>query len=230
MTSTVLVSDASSLPERSSGERYGERVEPHELSDGVDRRLLRRCSQGDPAALREIVARYQPRLYRFLGPLLESPEDAEEVALDVFLRVWQQAHRFEGRASVATWLYRIAANAARDRLRRRQGQARVAALAESQAAEDVNAEETALNRMEGEETSRRLRQALHALRPEDRLLLVLYYQEELGYAEIGQITHLPAPVLKMRLLRARRRLRPLLEALAPQEAETLGGADELPQF
>ena len=213
MSDTTRMSDASGLPDEASGER----AQTREAPDGTDRRLVRRCAQSDPAALRELVERYQQKLYRFSRDLLGSHEDAEEAVLDVFLRVWQQAHRFEGRASVATWLYRIAANAACDRLRRRKGQPGTLTFAEGWAAEalpaqSVNAEEIALDRLEQQERAARLQQALPALRVDDRLLLTLYYQEEMSYEEIGQITRHATPVLKMRLLRARRRLRVLLDA------------------
>ena len=220
MTSTAQFSKTSCLPEDNPADYAG----PGELPDGTDQRLVQRCALGDPAALHELVERYQQRLYRFLRPLLGCDEDAEETTLDVFLRVWQNAHRFEKRASVSTWLFRIASNAACDRLRRRQGQERAISVlsgrdAEILPGEGVNAEEIVLGRLEREERSQQLEQALQSLRVEDRLLLVLYYQEELSYAEIGQITCHAYPVLKMRLLRARRRLRSLMEAQTAQEAE-----------
>ena len=217
MTSTVRLSYPSGLSDKNPPER----AEQRGIEDGLDRRLVQRCAERDPAALREIVGRYQPRLTRFLGRILGSREDTEEAALDVFLRVWQQAHRFEGRSSFATWLYRIAANVACDRVRQRAAQGRTIPFQEGAAqdrtlAESVNAEEIALNHLEREERSRQLGQALQSLRVEDRLLLVLYYTEELGYEEIGRITNQSYPVLKMRLMRARRRLRTVLDDLAAE--------------
>src|SRR6059058_4440339 len=85
-----------------------------------DEDLLRLCARGDSAALEELVRRYQAPLYRFLARMTGSPEDAEEAAQDVFVRAWQHAGRFQYRARVATWLYRIAVNIARDAHSRRQ--------------------------------------------------------------------------------------------------------------
>ena len=217
MTSTAQLS----YPSGCSDKNPPDRAQQGGAEDESDRRLVQRCAERDPAALREIVARYQPRLTRFLGRLLDSPEDTEEAALDVFLRVWQQAHRFEGRSKFATWLYRIAANVATDRVRQKEARGRTVSFEEG-AAHDAaltgctDAEEVALDRLEREERSRQLGQALQSLRVEDRLLLVLYYTEEMGYEEIGRITKQSYPVLKMRLLRARRRLRTAMEALAAE--------------
>ena len=218
MTSTARLSYTSGLP----NENPKDHVEPHGTDEGTDQRLVHRCAERDQAALQELVQRYQPRLSRFLSRLLESREDTEEAVLDVFLRVWQQAPRFEGRASFATWLYRIASNVACDQLRQRTRQHRTTPLEDDTVGtgglpESVSIEEAALNRLEGEERSKQVQRALQSLRVEDRLLLVLYYSEELGYEEIGQITKHSYPVLKMRLMRARRRLRTVMDGQATED-------------
>lgn len=183
----------------------------------IDLLLVRRCAAGDSAALREIVCCYQGRLCGFLAQMLGSREDAEEALQDVFLRVWQQAGRFQGRASFSTWLYRIAANVAYDMLRRRKVQAGTISLADAPMPASADAQVIALDALEREVRSRHLRQALCALRPEDRLVLVLYYAEELSYEEICAITGHSYPVLKVRLMRARQRLRAVMEAMTPSE-------------
>jgi RNA polymerase sigma-70 factor (ECF subfamily) len=180
--------------------------------------LLQRCAERDPVALREIVERYQRRLFGYLSRMLGSAEDAEEATQDVFLRVWEQASRFEGRASFATWLYRIATNVAYDMLRRRKAQRRRIHLAEP-AAYSVDAEAQALAGLEQEERTRHLQSALQTLRAQDRILLILYYQEEMSYEEICGITGCSHPVVKVRLLRARQRLRGALEPLTRERME-----------
>ena len=181
----------------------------------TDLRLIQRCAERDPAALREIVERHQRMLLGYLSRLLGSADDAEEATQDVFLRVWQQAERFERRAGFATWLYRIATNVAYDMLRRRKAQRRTLPL-EKSVAYSVDAEAQALAGLEQEERARHLQYALQTLRPEDRSLLILYYQEEMSYDEICGITGCSYPVTKVRLLRARQRLRAVLEPLAQE--------------
>src|SRR5438105_4448312 len=89
----------------SSTPRDGSRQDKRTLSDEA---LLRLCAEGESGALEEIVRRYQGPLYRLLARLLNSPDDAEDAVLSVFVRAWQNAPRFQYRAGVATWLYRIA--------------------------------------------------------------------------------------------------------------------------
>jgi RNA polymerase sigma-70 factor (ECF subfamily) len=186
-----------------------------------DEDLLRLCAQGESAAMQALVQRHQPRLYRLLYRLMGSPEDAEEAVLDVFVRAWQHAPRFQHRARVATWLYRTAVNIAHDSWDRRKVRPQTTSPEAYHLAQNAvgNAEEVALSHLEREDRSRDLQRALHALRAGDRLLLVLYYLEERPYQEIQAITKLPYTVLKTRLTRARHRLRKLLESRDRKTAE-----------
>jgi RNA polymerase sigma-70 factor (ECF subfamily) len=178
-----------------------------------DEDLLRLCGQGESRALEELVRRYQAPIYRFLVRMMNSPEDAEEAALDVFVRAWQHAGRFEYRAKVATWLYRIAVNIARDMHSRKKARPQEAWPESYELAHMSigSAEEDALGQLDREDTSRVLQRALNRLSDSDRLILVLYYFEEREYDEIQAITKLSYTVLKTRLARARRRLRTLME-------------------
>jgi RNA polymerase sigma-70 factor (ECF subfamily) len=190
-----------------------------DLENWPDIDLVRRCAERDPAALQELVRRYQPKLVRFVGRLLGSPEDTEEAVLDVFVRVWQQAGRFEARSSFATWLYRVAANVAYDAQHRRKTRPQTLPYADdAYMSGAVDVEETALNSLERERRARLLQRALDTLSPSDRLVLVLYYIEEMDYEEIREIAQCSYPVLKTRLMRARQRLRAALDSL-PSEAE-----------
>lgn len=178
-----------------------------------DEDLLRLCAAGENRALEELVRRYRTPIYRFLARMLGSTEDAEEATLDVFVRAWRNAPRFQYRAKVATWLYRIAVNIARDmhsRKKARPQETRPDSYELSQAAIG-SAEEDALLRLQREEKSKALERALSKLGDSDRLILVLYYLEERDYDEIQAITELSYTVLKTRLARARRRLKTLLE-------------------
>lgn len=179
-----------------------------------DEDLLRLCARGETSALEELTRRYQAPLYRFLMRMMGSADDAEEAVLDVFVRVWQHAGRFQYRARVATWLYRIAVNIARDAHSRRKSRPQEAWIEERQLETMAvgSAEEDALHLLEREDQARRLQRALARLHPNDRLLLVLYYLEDRDYEEIQEITELSYTVLKTRLARARRRLRDILDA------------------
>lgn len=179
-----------------------------------DEDLLRRCAGGDASALEELVRRYQSQVFGLLYRLTGSYEDAEEATLEVFTRVWRTAPTFQYRARVATWLYRIAVNLARDLHSRKKARPQEPMPTEEEAPAYLSvesAEEQALDVVASEETACQLREALDALAPADRELIVLYYLEDRDYDEIRAITGLSYTVLKTRLARARQRLRRQLE-------------------
>ena len=190
-------------------------------ADLTDEVLLKLCADGESAALRELVRRYQGPIYRFLARMMGSEEDAEDAALEVFVRAWKNAPRFQYRAKVATWLYRIAVNIARDAHSRKKARPREVWL-EDAALRHLSvdsAEEDALRQVNRDVQSQSLRRALGRLTPDDRLILVLYYLEDREYEEIQDVTGLSYTVLKTRLARARRRLRKWMED-ETSEAET----------
>ncbi|MGC8668165.1 MAG: RNA polymerase sigma factor [Chthonomonadales bacterium] len=176
--------------------------------------LLRRCAAGDERALEELVRRYQGALYRFLLRMMNSPEDAEDAAMEVFVRAWKNAASFQHRSKVATWLYRIALNIARDAHSRKQVRPKEVPMdsGEAQRLAVGSAETDALSRVETDAQMAALKRGLEELNPSDRALLLLYYVEQKDYTDIQQITGLSYPVLKTRLARARMRLRKRLEA------------------
>lgn len=177
-----------------------------------DEELLRLCAKGNNSALEELVRRYQSPLARLLSRLLSSPEDVEETLLHVFVQAWQYAPRFQYRSRVSTWLYRIAVNLAHDLYKQGKRQPPRVEIREEEIAHIAgNAEEEALQRLRQQDQARSLNKALAQLHPTDRLLLVLYYYEQMDYAKIQEITQLSYTVLKMRLTRARKRLRQFLE-------------------
>ncbi len=179
-----------------------------------DEELLRLTADENQAAMQELVSRYQAPIYRFLLRLMGSPEDAEEAAMDVFLRMWKHAGRFQYRAKVATWLYRIAVNIARDVHARRKSRPQEPWPEEQDALHLAlpSAEEDALVLVGREQARKDLWAALERLSEKDRTLLILYYLEDKDYDEIQSITGLSYTVLKTRLARARNRLRMFVEA------------------
>jgi RNA polymerase sigma-70 factor (ECF subfamily) len=178
-----------------------------------DENLLHLCAKGEQAALEELARRYQTPLFRFLARMMNSSDDAEEAVLDVFVRAWQHAGRFQYRSRVATWLYRIAVNIARDAHSRKQARPQEAWPDSEKLSQMAigSAEDDALRRLENSDRARALQRALRQLSESDRLILILYYLEERDYEEIQEITDLSYTVLKTRLARARRRLRDCLD-------------------
>ena len=106
---------------------------------GADRDVLRRIRGGDEEAFRELVGRYQPSLLRLARCYVKTHAAAEEVAQEAWLGLLQGLDRFEGRAALTTWLFRILTNIAKDRAKRDGRSTPLSSLAESELAEKNHA-------------------------------------------------------------------------------------------
>lgn len=178
--------------------------------------LLELCKRQNQEALSVLFRRHERPVYSLLYRMLSNHEDAEEALAEVFVKVWRAAGSFKGDAKFTTWLFRIAANTARDILRSRQVRREVyvedvmadgVELADNSGSASANPEKHAI---EAQERARIIR-AMRELSEEDRLIISLYHFQELDYDEIVQITGIPAANLKVKLFRARQRLRKLCD-------------------
>lgn len=185
--------------------------------------LLDLCKRQDQEALRVLLRRHERPVYSMLFRMLSNHEDAEEALADVFVKVWRNAAGFKGDCKFTTWLYKIAANTARDRLRSRMIRREVSIedVVLDEAATVSKADDPAKQVIDADEVSR-ITAAMSGLSDEDRLLVSLYHFQELDYGEIQEITGIPAANLKVKLFRARERLRKLCV-----EKEKGGGTDEM---
>ncbi|MDO8589145.1 MAG: sigma-70 family RNA polymerase sigma factor [Armatimonadota bacterium] len=183
--------------------------------------LLRRCQEQDQEALQVLFRRHERPVYGLLLRMIGSREDAEEALADVFVKVWRSANKFRGESKFTTWLYRISANTARDALRARHGQHDVSLedMAEWDSEAVTASTDTAGDPSESllrSENKAVLMAALQRVSDDDRLLITLYHLQELSYDEMSQILNAPAANLKVRLFRARQRLRQQFEALSEE--------------
>ncbi|WP_414080192.1 MULTISPECIES: RNA polymerase sigma factor [Variovorax] len=160
--------------------------------------------RGEPQAMREMVARKLPRVLALAVRFLGRRGEAEEVAQEVFLRVWKHAAGWRhGQARFDTWLHRVAMNLCYDRLRTRR----------DEAADDDELEEAPDpgpapdEALQAAQRGRRLAAALKALPVRQREALVLQYYQELSNQEAATVMGLSVEALESLLSRARRTLR-----------------------
>jgi RNA polymerase sigma-70 factor (ECF subfamily) len=184
--------------------------------------LIERCRQGDPQAFARLVALHEGMVFNLAARLLGDPEEARDVAQDVFLQVYRTLDRFEGRSGLKTWIYRIVVNQSRNRQRwwRRRRQDRTSTLDNLSAAEEarITARQEGdgpYERLRLRERAARVQRALDALSFEHRAILLLREVEELSCEEIAQTLGLALGTVKSRLSRARESLRRALLAAAP---------------
>ncbi len=192
----------------------------HNLSDP---QLAELCRRGDQAAQREVYDRTAERIYRLLLKMTRNPDRAFDLAQNTFVRAFTHMHQFNGDASLATWLYRIAVNEALQAARQQaRASAKVRTLARPQATDGDHQQVAA---------QIDVAEALAALSPEDRAMLLLRYQEGLDYAAISDVTGCPPGTVASRLNRAREKMRNLLskdyavrEASGPAQHPTIGSS------
>jgi RNA polymerase sigma-70 factor (ECF subfamily) len=175
--------------------------------------LIRRARDGDQAAFAELVMLHGDRVYAALRRFGLGPDDAGDVAQEVFLRAWRGLDRFQERAAFSTWLYRIAFNEAQRRLGRRtlpraepaaEGEDPVAALPD---APEAGPDARAL----ADEFERQLDAALEALPADWRAAVVLRDIEGLSTQDAAEAAGVGEAAFKSRLHRGRMQLRALLE-------------------
>jgi len=182
--------------------------------------LMARVQARDEAAFGRLVNRHVDSLHRYLTRLTGSTADADELAQETFLRLWQQAGSYRpGTVRLTTWLHRIAHNAAVDRLRRRRGEARTApgdVPGNPAANPSVPAGDLALDTHDPEtlaaaaETGHLLERAIAALPPSQRAALLLCQVQGFSNREAAEIIGQSARGVESLIARARRSLRTAL--------------------
>ncbi len=168
----------------------------------ADETLISRIARGDRLAMQVLFARHHVRIYRYVLRLLRDQMAAEDVIGEVFLDVWRQANRFEGRSAVSTWLIAIARFKALSLLRKRRED-----RLEDEAAEAI--EETSDNpevAVTKQDKGEKLRKCLAALSREHREVIDLVYYHEKSVEEVARIIGIPENTVKTRMFYARKKL------------------------
>jgi len=185
-------------------------------TDVTEQALVQRLQAGDAEAFDTLFRRYVAKVYRQATHLVGSAAEAEEVVQDVFLAVYEKSHTFRGESAFATWLYRLTANAALSKLRRRKRRPEVAMDDYlPQFREDghhlvrpvVDWSSDLEQGLADAQIQHLLRQAIELLQPLDKAVLVLSDFDELPNREIGEALGMTVPAVKARLHRARLFLR-----------------------
>jgi RNA polymerase sigma-70 factor (ECF subfamily) len=172
--------------------------------------LIARCRSGDVDAFAELYAQHQAPIYRFAYRMTGSHEDAADLRQETFIRAWQAVPRFRGECDVRGWLLRICANLCRTHLSSRRRTTEVMRDVDPSLAAPPDADPAV--RAAREADGHQVRAALAALPASQRELIVLREYEELSCEEIARIFGCAAGTVRVKLFRARARLRKLLEA------------------
>jgi len=177
-----------------------------------DEELVEACQAGDESAFDVLVARWEDRIrgaaFRFLG----SDDEARDVAQEAFLKAYRGLSGFKREARFSSWLYQIATNLCRDRLRRRKTRPQLSLEAlEETGPVIVETRPSAHERLLERDLAETVRRAIHALPEEQREVVILKEYQELTFLEIAQALDVPVSTVKTRLYRGLVQLRLRLE-------------------
>jgi RNA polymerase sigma-70 factor (ECF subfamily) len=179
--------------------------------------LIQRCQRGDQSAFEALLKRYERKVFGLVYRIIRSPKDVEDLAQEVFIKLYFSLPQFRLEASLDAWVYRIAVNQCYDHLRKqkRHSSVSVSDLSEEEAAgleglqSTTQPSPTDIERaLEVKQTAERLLSLLH---PKDRMLLILKEVEQFSIEELGEIFRMSHSAIKLRLFRARRQLQAVYE-------------------
>lgn len=182
--------------------------------------LIGRCQRGDRLAIEVLICRYQNYVYRLCYLVMRHEQDAEDMTQETFIRAFRALPKFEMRqdTSFDAWLYRIAVNACRSRMRRKWYQM----LPWPEPAPQLcgEPEEQPERQLLRDEQRKEMMAAIDALGDRHRLVVVLRYYAGLSNEEIAQALSIPSGTVRSRLHMARQRLKELLSDHQEEESRS----------
>jgi RNA polymerase sigma-70 factor (ECF subfamily) len=199
-----------------------------------DIRLMLQVRDDVPGAFELLVDQYQSRLVGIMNHLVGSAEEAEDLAQEVFLRVYRARKKYHPRSKFATWLFTIANNLALNCLRSRQRRPPIALRTQdsgplgARPAEQLVRDPRSgpMGKIQRQELTTVIRQALDNLNERQRMAVVLNKFEDMGYAEIGEVMGLSVKAIKSLLSRARMNLKAALAAYVYMDGQPIPAQED----
>jgi RNA polymerase sigma-70 factor (ECF subfamily) len=178
------------------------------MPDPSDDELVRRCQAGSDDAFAELVGRYRRLVFGIIVRTIGDASRSEDLAQDVFLRMYRGLPYFRGKARISTWIYRIAVNVC---LQERSAPSAIELhidADEQRGGLQIGTPDSAFGAIELRD---RLGKALARLPAKYRVLIAAHYLQEVRYEDLAEAFNLPLGTVKTNLHRAKRELRKLLE-------------------
>jgi RNA polymerase sigma-70 factor, ECF subfamily len=199
-----------------------------------DIRLMLRVRADEPGAFEQLVEQYQHRLVAVMAHLVGNADEAEDLAQEVFLRVYRARARYRPRSKFSTWLFTIANNLALNALRARQRKPVVPLPVQESGPLGARPQEQLvkdggtgpMQKVQKQELSAIIRQALEGLNERQRMAVVLNKFEDMNYAEIAEVMGLTTKAIKSLLSRARMNLRIALSSYIYMDGQPVPVPDE----
>jgi RNA polymerase sigma factor (sigma-70 family) len=186
-----------------------------------DIELIEQTLGGDQSAYTDLVKRHQRFVFTLTLRFAKTREDAEEIAQDCFIKAYRSLSSFKGQSKFTTWLYSIVYTTAMTFLRKRRMD--TSSIDDENTFIQVENQSSAydFNNAENKSRSFYLNQAIEQLLPDDAAIITLFYKGEQSLEEIGQALGMEANTVKVKLFRARQRLKEKLERNLKHEVKEL---------
>lgn len=178
-----------------------------------EEKLIQDAKKGDNAAFEAIVKEYQNKIYTLCYRYTGNYEDARDLAQEVFIKVYRNLNKFEGRSSFSTWIYQVAGNTCKDYLRKIKNKSEfsieeeVFNKDESFTPQVLKDENTPDLQYEEKEKISLLKEAINRLNPEYKMVIIMREFQDLSYEEIARETNTSVGTVKSRLSRGRNMLK-----------------------
>jgi RNA polymerase sigma factor (sigma-70 family) len=187
----------------------------------TDTEIIKKVLQGEQALFGQLVQRYQQYVFTLVLRFTDSREDAEEISQDVFVKTYRSLADFRGEAKFSTWLYTVVRTSCITFLRKKK--LSTTSLDNERTFLQVENRESGFSANVIEQKSRHamVNAAIRLLSPDDAQLLTLFYKGEQSLDEIGRIMGLDPNTAKVKLHRARNRLREKMEKHFSDEVKDL---------
>ena len=192
------------------------------MSTGLgDNEIISKVLKGEQNAYAELVSRYQAYVFTLVLRMIKSREDAEEVAQDVFIKAYRSLADFRGESKFSTWLYTIANTTSITFLRKKKLE--VHSLDNEKVFEVADSKDSGFRANLVEQKSRvnMVNEAIAMLSPDDAEIITLFYKAEQNLEEIARILRLETNTVKVRLHRARARLKDKMEKNFSEEVKNI---------
>lgn len=180
------------------------------MTETEDLHIISQIKAGNSKAFSVLVDRYKNLVFTLALKMLENREEAEEVAQDVFIKVFNYIGTFNGDSKISTWIYKITYNTCLDyikKLKKARHQVSINEITVNQ----LGSVDALFDQLDKEDRKTVVAECLQQLSPDENFLMVLFYFEEKSLLEISKIVHLKVNHLKVKLFRIRKKLASLLK-------------------
>jgi len=186
-----------------------------------DNELITLVLKGDQQAYKVLVDRYQSYIFTLAYRLMQSREDAEEVAQDVFVKAYRSLADFKGGSKFSTWLYTIAHNTSITYLRKKKQ--KILAIDDEATFTQLENQESDFKANQVEDKSKKamVYRAIEMLAPDDAQIITLFYKGDQSLDEIASVMGMETNTVKVRLFRARQKLKEKMEKYFAEEVSNL---------